>query len=72
MSKKRVEFKLYLDIEGTDKDIRKVIRDTVQSILIDFEDYEPLIEPYQWRNLLDENDLHYSSILNEDLLEADF
>ena len=72
MSKKRVEFKLYLDIEGTDKDIRKVIRDTVQSILIDFEDYEPLIEPYQWRNLLDENDLHYSSILNENLLEADF
>ena len=72
MSKKRVEFKLYLDIEGTDKDIRKVIRETVQSILFDFEDYEPLIEPYQWRNLLDENDLHYSSILNEDLLEADF
>ena len=72
MSKKRVEFKLYLDIEGTDKDIRKVIRETVQSILFDFEDYEPLIEPYQWRNLLDENDLHYSSILNEDLLESDF
>ncbi len=72
MSKKRVEFKFYLDIEGTDKDIRKVIRETVQSILFDFEDYEPLIEPYQWRNLLDENDLHYSSILNEDLLEADF
>ena len=72
MSKKRVEFKFYLDIEGTDRDIRKVIRDTVQSILIDVEDYEPVIEPYQWRNLLDENDLHYSSILNEDLLEADF
>ena len=75
MSKKRVEFKFYLDIEGTDKDIRKVIRETVQSILFDFEDYEPLIEPYQWRNLEGgflTNDLHYSPILNEDLLESDF
>ena len=72
MSKKRVEFKFYLDIEGTDKEIKEVISDTVTRTLFEFQDYEPLIEPYQWRNLLDENDLHYSSILNEDLLEADF
>ena len=72
MSKKRVEFKFYLDIEGTDKEIKEVISDTVTRTLFEFQDYEPYIEPYQWRNLLDENDLHYSSILNEDLLEADF
>ena len=47
---KRVEFKFYLDIEGTENEIREVINDTVARTLFEFQDYEPLIEPYQWRD----------------------
>ena len=60
MSKKRVEFKFYLDIEGTDKHIMKVIMDTVSNISWAYDKYEPLIEPYQWRELSDDSD--YSHI----------
>lgn len=48
---KRVEFKFYLDIEGTDKEIKEVVDDTVTRTLFEFQEYEPLIEPYQWRDL---------------------
>ena len=62
---KRVEFKFYLDIEGeTEEQIKNGVRYTVELIqnMEELEDYEPLIEPYQWRNL--ENDGDYSYINN--------
>ena len=64
---RRVEFKFYLDIEGeTEEDIKEIIRDAVIQIQDEFEEHEPLIEPYQWRNL--ENDGNYGYINNADLL----
>ena len=64
---KRVEFKFYLDIEGeTEEDIKEIIRGAVIHIQNEYELQEPLIEPYQWRNL--ENDGDYSYINNADLL----
>lgn len=65
MNKKRVEFKFYLDIEGTDKEIKEVISDTVTRTLFEFQDYEPLIEPYQWRDLPDETSKYSPCYLDE-------
>jgi len=65
MNKKRVEFKFYLDIEGTDKEIKEVISDTVGRTLFEFQDYEPLIEPYQWRDLPDETSKYSPCYLDE-------
>jgi len=56
---KRVEFKFYLDIEGTDKEIKEVVNDTVTRTLFEFQEYEPLIEPYQWRELTDDDNTFY-------------
>lgn len=55
MKRKRVEFKFYLDIEGSEREVKIIVEDVVNQINFDFEEYEPLIEPYQWRNLPDEN-----------------
>ena len=56
---KRVEFKFYLDIEGTDKEIKEVVNDTVTRTLFEFQEYEPLIEPYQLRELTEDDNTFY-------------
>ena len=56
---KRVEFKFYLDIEGTEKEIKEVVDDTVTRTLFEFQEYEPLIEPYQLRELTEDDNTFY-------------
>ena len=55
MKRKRVYYKFYLDIEGSEQEVKEIVEDVVNQINFDFEEYEPIIEPFEWRDLPDED-----------------
>ena len=52
---KRIKFEFYLDIEAPIKDIQMKVKEIQETIHNEYEEFEPLVEPTEWRNLPDEN-----------------
>ena len=60
MKVKRVEMRFYLDIPyETHKDVREVVRDVITGTLFEFSEYEPVIDPFQWRELTEADNTKY-------------
>jgi len=60
MKRKRVEMRFYLDIPyETLKDVRETVQDAVTRTLFEFSEYEPVIDPFQWRELTEDDNTKY-------------
>jgi len=60
MKTKRVEMRFYLDIPyETHRDVREVVRDAMTRTLLEFSEYEPVIDPFQWRELTEDDNTKY-------------
>lgn len=60
MKTKRVEMRFYLDIPyETLRDVQETVQDVVMRTAFEFSEYEALIDPFQWRDLTDEDNTKY-------------